>query len=104
MNESKDAMYFRGPCHCEGDTATKPLLTRITLYRKRESTGYRHTGALMQWLSSVYIANNTRYMSRLYLMQWLSSEIKLRITYCIGLTIQLPKQTSPSWSLIGRSH
>ena len=67
----------------EGDTAMKPLQTRIALYRKRESTGYRHAGALIQQLSSVYIANSTRYMLRLYLMQWLSSEIKLRITYCI---------------------
>src|SRR5882724_8525441 len=69
--------------NCEGDTVMKPLLTRIKLYRKMELTRYRHTGALIQQSSSVYIANNARYMSRLYLMQQLSSEIKLRFAYCV---------------------
>ena len=66
-----------GP-HCEGDTATKPLYTRTILDKKGESTRYRHVGTLMQRLSSVYIVNSIRYMSRLYLTQQLSSEIKLR--------------------------
>ena len=51
--------------HCESDTATRPLLTRSPL-RQMSWRGYRLASTLTQWLSS---------------------EIKLRGTYCIRLSI-----------------
>ena len=81
--------------HSEGDTATRPLLTRNPL-RQMSWRGYRLASTLMQWLSSVY--NN----------QWLDTwdgtlhdaAVILRDqaegTYCVRWTILLLSQTSSS--------
>ena len=80
---------------CEGNTAMRPLLTRVHSdgwaegdidFQVHWHSGYPQSITTNDWIHEM----------GLYLMQQLSSEIKLRGAYCIRWNIWLLGWTSPS--------